>query len=263
MILMSGLLRAQTVQVMDNVIFKSNDPSDGVQTLAFGFGTEYTDSTDFDKGEQIIPPFFPPDGFYVFFAIKDRFGSEDFAVRDIRGVPDSVKSGVAKMFSKTHLLRIQRFRGQNVSINFDFPFLRGMDSVVFESTQAGANFAHTFTGRESVVIPSEFIRTLRMTAYYNFERAADVVTYSAAARRFNVSPNPARSGGSVTLRGTINAGSRVLVCDMRGALVQKVNIDETVEELQIDTHGLPAGTYLMRVVEAGRTETFGRFVLVD
>ncbi len=83
--------RAQgTVEVRDDVVFSTNDATEKQQKLSFGFGTEYTDSTDFNKGEMILPPFFPTDGFLVCFGVKEQFGSEDLGTIEMRGVPDWV-----------------------------------------------------------------------------------------------------------------------------------------------------------------------------
>ncbi|MBS1910765.1 MAG: hypothetical protein JST22_02145 [Bacteroidetes bacterium] len=240
------------VQVIDGIQFKTDVEADGTQSLTFGFGSDYTDSTDFDKGEQILPPFFPPDGFYTYFGIKDATGGEDFGTKDIRGVPDSVKSDTVNYFSQQYIIHIQRYAGQNVSIVYPFPPLRGIDSLVFESTQAGADFHTTFTDRGSVLIPNPNIRTLRMTVYYNYNRAAAVpVTRADAPAQLAIAPNPLRSGSELHLAGAFPAGSRVMVHDQFGSLVSQSDLAEGSDGVRVSMAGLPSGAYNVRVLGQG------------
>ncbi len=251
MVVAGSLAYAQgKVEVTDNIVFTTNDATDGSQSLAYGFGTDYTDSTDFAKGEQIIPPFFPPDGFYVFFAKSDGHGSEDFYVRDIRGVPDSVKNNGVQHFSQMYLIRIQRYRGQNVTISLPFPLLRGIDSLVFESTQAGANFRAVFTERGSVLIPNEFIRTLRFTAYYNYERAAAVPgTPTPGVGTLAAVPNPVRAGSMLRLQGAMPANARIAISDLHGSIVRSMVVAEPQTQASVELAGLAAGLYMARIVD--------------
>lgn len=241
--------RAQgTVEVRDDVVFSTNDVTEKQQKLSFGFGTDYTDTTDFNKGEMILPPFFPPDGFFVYFGVKDKFGSEDFATIDIRGVPDSVKAG-RQFFSQNYLLRIQRHRGQDVSITFPFPMRRGVDSVVFESTQPGANFRGVFTDRGTIKIPNSLITTLKMTAFYNYDRAAAVpLAHAAGTSGMRLVPNPARIGMMVTAGEGIPANAHLMVTDVRGQIVRDEVARHVGAGVAVDLRGFAPGLYFVRVL---------------
>jgi hypothetical protein len=241
-----------TVQAVDNVIFSSNSVEDPTRQLTYGFGSDYSDTVDFNKGEQILPPFFPPEGFFAFFGIKDKTGSEDFGTKDVRGVPDSVRNGTADNFSLQWTIRLKRGTGQDISISLQFPLLHGVDSVNFQSTQAGANFNYTFTDRGQVLIPNSLITALKMTAYYNYPRVLSVPNtpreQGPAALRFY--PNPARSGRDVMLAGTTPAGSRVEVIDVYGSVVERQGLGEARSNAAITLPRLPAGAYMLRVVGA-------------
>lgn len=257
--------RAQgTVEVRDDVVFSTNDVTEKQQKLSFGFGTDFTDTTDFDKGEMILPPFFPPDGFFVYFGVKDKFGSEDFATIDIRGVPDSVKAG-RQFFSQNYLIRIQRYRGQDVSITFPFPMRRGVDSAVFESTQPGANFRGVFTDRGTIKIPNSLITTLKMTVFYNYDRAAAVPLADAAgASGMRLMPNPARTGMTVVSGEGIPADARLIVTNVRGQIVHDKAARRAGPGGAIDLHGFAPGLYFVRVLGAdGAVLAADRLIVTD
>jgi len=252
MMMVAGNAMAQ-VQVVENVLFSSNSVEDPVRSLAFGYGSDYTDSVDFSKGEQILPPFFPPEGLFAYFAIKDKRGGEDFGTKDVRAIPDSVKGGTIDHFTLEWLIRLKRGVGQELSISFQFPLLRGIDSVNFQSVQAGANFNHTFTERGTVKIPNNLITALKMTAYYNHER---VLSVPLAAREtgpagVQLYPNPARSGRSVTLAANVPSGSYIEVSDVYGSIVESRSLLDGDENPQITLPALPAGAYMVRVLDRG------------
>lgn len=267
MMIAAGSAMAQgQVQVIENVLFSSNSVEDPVRSLTFGFGAEYTDSVDFANGEQILPPFFPPEGLFAYFAIKDKRGGEDFGTKDVRGIPDSVKGGTIDHFSQEWLIRLKRGVGQELSIAFQFPLLRGLDSVNFQAVQAGANFNHTFTTRGTVKIPNNLITSLKMTAYYNYDRALSVplAPREEGPAGVQLYPNPVRSGRSVTLAATIPSGSHVEVSNVYGSVVESRSLGDGDENPQITLPALPAGAYMVRVLDRGeRVIGQGRLMITE
>lgn len=262
----AGAMAQGNVQVIENVVFSSNSVEDPVRVLTFGFGSEYGDTVDFNKGEQILPPFFPPEGLFAFFGIKDKTGSEDFGTKDVRAIPDSVKNGTVDSFSQQWLIRLKRGVGQDVSISFTNKPSYGIDSINFQSTQAGANFSYTFTDRGQVLIPNSLITSLKMTVYYNYPRVLSVPYVAReegpAALRFF--PNPARAGRSLTLAGTTPAGGTVEVIDIYGSIVERQAMAEARQNAQITLPKLPAGAYMLRVLDGSDgVVSQGRLVVTE
>ncbi len=245
--------RAQmTVQSIEEIRFSSDNSADGVQRLGFGFGSEYSDSMDFDMGEQIIPPFFPPDGFFVFLTVPDNMGSEDFAVKDIRGVPDSVQSGVANNFSLVYNMRVKRGTGQQVTISFPVQLRAGIDSINVTTPQAGANFSHTFMREGGQVTINPLITRIRMTVYYNYNRVASApLADRGESREIALYPNQLRPGGTLNLAGELPAGARLVIADISGSVVAEENFSEARQGAQVTVPSLPAGMYVVRLLGAG------------
>jgi len=255
-------VRAQ-VTVIEEMRFNSNNSEDGVQKITFGFGEEYTDGADLDMGEQIYPPFFPPDGFFVFLTIPDDHGSEDFAVADIRGVPDSVKAGTTQDFALVYNMRLKRGIGQQVTISFPFKLRWGIDSINIVSPQAGANLNHTFTREGGQVTIHDLITSLRMTVYFNYDRAATVSDdRRGVASELTAIPNPVRAGEPMLLAGPVPSGGHVSVSDVYGATVWEQTFTEAMAFPRLSVPVLPAGVYMMRLTgAAGDVLGQGRFVV--
>jgi hypothetical protein len=162
-----------------------------------------------------------------------------------------VAAGALEHFSQQWNIYLKRGSGQDITISFQFPLMRGIDSVNFQSIQAGANFNHTFTDRGQVKIPNSLITSLRMTVYYNYERALSVPVASRnrGPAALSLYPNPARTAHSVTLAGELPAGSRVELVDIYGSVVENLPLEEARENASIALPNLPAGTYMVRVLD--------------
>ena len=264
----SGALAQNPVHVLENVQLSSNSVEDEVRTLTFGFGAEYTDTADFAQGEQILPPFFPPEGFFAFFGIRDGRGSEDFGPKDVRGIPDSVTQRGLDYFSLEYIIRLSRGFGQEITITFPFRLVRGIDSVRFESIQAGANFSHTFTeeaGAGQVKIPNNLITSLRMIVFYNYERVLSVPAVADARDEgLRLYPNPVRSGRSVRLEGALSAGGHLVVSDLYGSIVHTGELREGGAGMNLSLPALPSGAYTVQVRgEGGEVVRQGRLVVTE
>lgn len=252
------------VQVIEEMRLSSNSTEDQTRKLTFGFSPQYSDSADIAMGEQIYPPFFPPDGFFAYFALPDRFGSEDFLVTDIRGVPDSVKSGVENEFSMVHTIRLKRGIGQRITVSFPFRLRGGIDSINIMSPQGGSNLNHTFTREGGQVTINDLITTLRMTVYFNYDRAASVpLDNRGESRELAIIPNLLRPGQGLDITGDMPAGTRLNATDIYGATVWEENLREAGAEQRFTVPGLPAGVYVMRLIGSeGEMLRHGRFVVV-
>ncbi len=238
------------VQVIEEIRFNSNNTEDGLQRITFGFGAQYTDSVDFDMGEYILPPFFPPDGFFVFLSVPDNRGAEDFAVKDIRGIPDSVKSGAVNNFALSYSMLLKRGIGQNITISFPRTLVSGIDSVNVLSPQAGSNFSHTFTREGGQVTINPFITRLIMTVYYNYDRAASAPVENRERSGLALAPNQVRPGQMMSLVGEVPAGARLVVSDLYGTSVWQMNLGEARQGMQLAVPALPTGMYVARLLGA-------------
>lgn len=253
------------VQVVEEVRFSSNSQEDETRRLTFGFSPEYSDSADLSKGEQIYPPFFPPDGFYAYLALPDRFGSEDFLLSDIRGVPDSVESGAENEFSMKYTIRLKRGIGQQVTVSFPFKLRGGIDSINVSSPQGGGTILnHTIMREGGQVTIHDLITTVVLTVYFNYDRAASVPPeYRGESRELALSPNLVRPGQGLEITGRMPAGARLSAVDMYGSTVWEENLPEAGTERRLTVPGIPAGVYVMRLVGGdGQILRHGRFVVV-
>jgi hypothetical protein len=144
--------------------------------------------------------------------------------------------------------------------------VRGIDSVRFESIQAGANFSHTFTEEGGQVkIPNNFITSLRMIVFYNYERVLSVPSVVAGEQdRLRLYPNPVRSGRSVKLDGTLPSGGRLVVSDLYGSIVHTQELREAGTGADLALPSLPAGAYTLQVLgDDGDAMRQGRLVVTE
>lgn len=253
------------VQVIEEVRFSSNSTEDETRKLIFGFSPEYSDSADLAKGEQIYPPFFPPDGFFAYLALPDRLGSEDFLLSDIRGVPDSVKSGVKNEFSLRYTIRLKRGIGQQITVSFPFRLRGGIDSINVSSPQGGGSVLnHTIMRQGGQVTIHDLITTVVLTVYFNYDRAASApLDYRGESREVAIVPNLVHPGQVLEIMGELPAGAGLSATDIYGSTVWEENLREAGTGRRFTVPALPAGVYMMRLMGSeGEILRHGRFVVV-
>lgn len=252
------------VDIIGNVRFNSPRVTQ-VQTLSYGVGTKYTDSTDQDY-EELIPPFPPPGGFLIILDRACDVSDGDppcYWKQDFRGLPDSVADLESPEFSiEYNLVLVNNATGANMMLTIlapDWP--ANVDSIHFVDVQLPRAFNHTLTGPAQLEITDEFTKYIKMTVYYNLTVSSveSVSRGEEVVSGLNLRPNPVNDE-DVLLRSAFNTGDRVLISDMLGRVVAERGVREAVEELQIGTGELPEGMYMVvRVNTEG--EIVGRDLL--
>jgi hypothetical protein len=246
-----------TVLVIDSVSVRTDDARDnsgGLPYLKFGFGTDYTDGPDTadGKGEFPFPFIGGPGGFAAAMAVVDFQGDPGYDYKDIRGVPDSVtKVNGANYFSLTYTIRIQPGIGNPV-VTTSGALSRGIDSIVVQSTQPGANFRHLFLPDGGTVnVGRREITDLELIVYYNYNRAAaaPVAVREIDLPTLALYPNPVGSNGLLQSSYTVPAGARLVMSDLLGETVITSDISEQ-GTLRVAVPNLHSGLYLVRLLSA-------------
>lgn len=236
-----------------------------VQSLSYGVGSKYTDSTDPDY-EEMIPPFPPPGGYLI---VLDRACSSIdgdppcYWKQDFRGVPDSIQELESPEFSIEYdVLIVNNSTGAGVTLSIlapDWP--PNVDSIHFVDVQLPKAFNHTFTGPGEAEVTDEFTKYIKMTVYYNLNVSsikAESVGESPLLS-LGVRPNPVE-GNEVVVNSAFQAGDRVVVADMLGCSVAQHTFTQNAGEVRMGTAELSAGSYM--IVHLNRKgEVLGRNLL--
>lgn len=233
-----------------------------VQTLSFGVGDKYTDSTDREY-EEFIPPFPPPGGFLIVLDRACSSGDGDppcYWKQDYRGIPDSIAEIETPRFSIDYdILIVNNSTGAGLILTMlapDWP--QHVDSIHLVDVQLPRAFEHTLTGPAVVEITDEFTKYIKMTVYYNFEVSAVEAAQDVRGveKALLVTPNPA-NGNEVVVRSAFQSGDRVAVADMLGRVITEVEVEKGENDIRIGTADLPPGNYMILRLNA-RGEVRGR-----
>jgi len=252
-------VQAQTVEVIDELTWRTDNPSDVVPQhgLRYGYGTEWSSKPDTagGKGEFIIPGF-SPDGFDALFSkVEGYFGDRsNYAYSDVRGVPDSVADGTAKRFSITWTIGLHPGIGRPI-ISTRGILARGIDSIRLRSTASGSGFDHTFRGPGTVTMNRPDIRELEMTVWFDHERVTSTVPRTAIrVADAHTVPNPLRPGERYSVVGIHDAEARYTVRDLMGREVARsVGVPPV---LNVDQ-----GFYILDVVQKDRAIRQARLIV--
>ncbi len=226
-----------------------------VQTLFFGVGDKYTDSTDREY-EEFIPPFPPPGGFLVVLDRACSSGDGDppcYWKQDYRGLPDSIAEIETPQFSIDYDIQIvNNSTGKGLILTMlapDWP--QNVDSIHFVDVQLPRAFEHTLTGPAVIEITDEFTTYIKMTVYYNLEVSTveEATDAGIAESALQVAPNPA-NGNEIAVRSIFQAGDRVAVADMLGRVIVETEAAKGEREIRIGTAALPSGNYMVMRLKA-------------
>ncbi len=243
----STLLSQENFESIGKISFTPVNQSGALPAnVWYGFGTQYTDTTD--EGEVEIP-FLPPQSYYAWlkrpcdgpFAGDPCIWQEDF-----RGVPDSVLEGEQTRFSLEFTIGLRNNTGGALRLsilNPDWP--PGVDSIHLVDPVVPTAFNKTFTGPAVALIEDQFTTRLTMTVYYNL-RTLSVQNQEQGETEESqllLTPNPVQQG-PIIISGEMNAGDRLLVVNSRGETVLEHKLEEfaTGTELGED---LSAGPYFL------------------
>lgn len=221
---------------------------------SFGFSTGYTDTIDYrlqsENREREVPAM-PPSTFYALFDSQNPFGP--LIDRDVRGVPDSLADGRSKRFALRYVFDIQRATGQVVTFVLPRAFPLGIDSINFRDIVGGTGgfvFSTTLTaGADSVIIPNDALTQVAMIVYFDandLPSGVDAPAHSIASSSMRLTPNPATGG--VVVAATLNAGSRVVVCNVRGEIVGERRLSESSVRTWLSLEDLADGYYFVRAI---------------
>lgn len=255
---------------IDTLYFRTENSADAPAKLRFGFSPDYTDTIDF-KGPEFEIPGAPP-SFYGAFIYQppDNGNNRPYINADIRGVPDSVLNGGVRRFEIHYVAEAFRnsAEGRLLVAEFARPLAPFIDSVrIVDAITQGLVVDHTFTHPGGAyTIDNDAITRLTVIAYFNLDVAgviADDNTGSDHAE-LQLGPNPLRAGERLRIGQTIPAGARVIVSDVRGAIVETANVVEETKGLAIDLPGVASGIYMVRVLTANGTSlNTGRVVVIN
>ncbi len=272
----------ENVLVTEQVYFRTNDSRDDVRAMRFGYGTKYSDTTDYNtEGRNLeyeeLEIFGPPPGtFYVMFK-RECDGGFSGECRynnvDIRAVPDSADQQSANEpvteFSLAYKIELSRTGafGQEVTISFPKELDENIDSVNFHDLLNGTIFNHTFT-REggSVVIPNNFLNEMNMIVYYNADPGVSSVSNEhVAVAGVSVIPNPVVAGEDVLVKSN-NSVSRIDLITARGTVVKEHVVgpsDRINDGHSISVQGLAAGAYFVVLYDRnGEKADVGKVVIL-
>jgi hypothetical protein len=256
-------LRAQsTVGMIDSVFVHCEKPASVEKPLyrVFGLGYEYTDSIDYrlpnGRREQEIPAF-PPASFYALFDAQN-ITPPAWIDRDIRAIPDSVTSGGVTKFFLRYVLNIQYGEGSQATLVMPRGLPRGVDSINFRDVIGGTGgflFDETITknGADSVTAPPN-LEVIAMIVYYDMTDLTSGIRDVIADRAepsLRLVPNPAR--GSVIIDARLPAATRIVMSDLRGAVVREDLVAEATDRHTLALDGMARGTYFVRAIGADGT----------
>ena len=228
--------------------------------IFFGFGPQYTDTTD--QGEVEIP-FLPPQNYYVWLRrpCDGPFAGDPCRWQeDYRGIPDSLENGSVDQFTLEFLIGLYNTTGgllRMTILNPDWP--ENVDSINFVDPIVPTAFNKTITGPTTFVIENEFVNRITMTVYYNFSVSA--VEEERAVRsnqNIQIIPNPVTKD-YIRLAGDLDQGDNVEVVNMMGEVLVTTNVSEPTSQLEIE-QGLSEGIYFL-VHRNSQGEVKGRQLL--
>ena len=251
-----GIAQAQNnLRFVDSVRFSSAITTEPSYFLSYGLSPWNTDEIDElipseedHERERILPP---PNSFFVLF---EQGVQGPLHNKDLRAIPDSVRSMQSNAFLLTYHIFIQRVASEEVTISIPQGLRAGVDSIQFRDALSDSIpriFSYTFKeGSGPVVIPNSFLNHIRMVVHYDASRIPRVtlnVRENRSLETLRLYPNPARSGQSIMLRSELPAGATLSVSDLMGSHIGERRIAEQGAAARLDLNGVPAGTYFVTV----------------
>lgn len=225
------------------------------QTLAYGTGTDYTDSTDRDV-EDFIPPFVPPGNSFLVYLDRECDANDGdppcWWGKDYRAVPEDVVNGSETRFSIEYSIGIKNNTGGTLHLailNYQWP--AGVDSIHVEDAMLARAFNHTFTGPVQIELEDPLTTQLKVIVYYNLntlsvESESQGVASEAALA---IQPNPGR-GGVVTVSSVFRTGESVLVTDLLGRVVFEKSLDVGTASIELPAGEFVPGNYMVARLDA-------------
>lgn len=270
---LAGFITAAQAQVTMDLPIRIADHGDGAQpgydTLYLGFKPGATNGMDGELGEEQQPPA-PPEG--VFDARWVNVGSSsDFG----QGTKRNYHGYAAPTQKDTFRIRLQPgfVEGKNgYPVTISWPALAPYftaASLRFVDGDGEVKTMDMMTGTSfSLTNASSTISTITIATEGPKDPASSVDMERAVAMlELEAAPNPAASGGGVTLSYTLPGASHVIVRiynalgEMVRALPQKVQ-DSGRHAVMLDTHGMMPGSYYYTVLTDGAAAV-GSFILID
>jgi hypothetical protein len=266
MLCLYGVASAQDVHIVDSVFFRSEYSGDQGLFLAFGVGSEYTDSTDpGTRDREVFGP--PPSGFFGLFLRQCEypFGGECYYGADFRAVPPDVAIGEEEQFMLLYKVSIQKGVGRKIIIDFPREFAVGIDSINMRDLLTGTIYNHTFTsGVSEDTVQNDGINQLEIRVYYNLgntEPSAVSMTDGSGSRAL-LMPNPVRGGTRIVYAGELPVGARLVLYDRLGRRVTEGVMVSHGTGGTFTAPDVPFGLYLCTIITDAGEELYHQKLMV-
>ncbi len=239
----SGMCFAQTVEFPISFINVSPAGNKG-QLFRFAAHPRATAEVDTALGEREIPSIPPPAGVFIVYTIPPSTEYLWLSPKDIR----QLKPGIR--FREDYDVNIL-WTGGRLEVTWDYPMPELIDSayLVDALTDFPDNFIKVKIGPgTSYSTDNSAITRLKVLVWYN-----GTTTSVDDDRQEQVSVYPNPSFDHIEITGVLE-GSVIAVFDMNGALLSEKKT--TTDRVTLDTSGMVAGVYGLRVVAPDGNITF-------